>query len=119
MIKKGNYDLSAEFMHSVKPLNSPFSQSMNAYYCDPKSFVYKYKKSRNVFVLLNSEQLTMVIFSYLDVHHRALDLLKRLNSKGYDLYKKQHRFKYMFEVFLKSQIMCAKIRAFEEEEIFS
>ena len=25
----------------------------------------------------------------------------------------------MFEVFLKSQIMCANIRAFEEDEIFS
>ena len=61
----------------------------------------------------------MVIFSYFDVHHRALDLLKRLNSKGYDIFKKQNLYKHMFEVFLKSQIICANIRAFEEDEIFS
>ena len=86
MIKRGNYDLAAEFLHSVKPLKSPFSSYKNAYYCDDKSNVQN--KSRNVFPYLKSEQLTMVIFSYLDVHHRALDLLKRLNSKGYDIYKK-------------------------------
>ena len=121
MIRKGNYDLAAEFLHSVKPLKSP---AANLEYSEFDAITgfhnpQKYKKSRNLFPLLKSEYLTMVIFSYYDVHHRSLDLLKRLNSKGYDIFKKQHQFKHMFEVFLKSQIICANIRAFEEDEIFS
>jgi hypothetical protein len=107
IIKKGNFDLAAEFLHPVKPMQSPIA---------PVSCMIK---SRNVFPKLKSELLTMIIFSYVDVHHRALDILKRLNSKGYDIYIKQRQFKHMFEVFLKSQIMCAKLKTFLDEEIFS
>lgn len=58
-----------------------------------------------------------MIFSYLDVHHRAIDYLKRLNSKGYDI-SKSNFSKQMFEVYLKSQLMCHRIKEFEENEIF-
>lgn len=58
-------------------------------------------KSRTVFPLLKSETITLLIFSYLDVHHRALDYLKRLNSKGYDI-SKSNFSRQMFEVYLKS-----------------
>jgi hypothetical protein len=77
LIKRGNFDLAAEFLHPIKPLKSPLDE--------PSSAI----KSRNVFPKLKNEQLTMIIFSYVDVHHRSLDILKRLNSKGYDIYKKQ------------------------------
>ena len=91
MIKKGNYDLAAEFLYSVKPLKSP---ALVSDFGIEDTFIttqlQKFKKSRNLFPLLKSEYLTMVIFSYFDVHHRALDLLKRLNSKGYDIFKKQN-----------------------------
>ena len=77
MIKKGNFDLAAEFLHPVKPLKSPLENHI----CS--------MKSRNVFPKLKNEHLTIKIFTYVDVHHRSLDILKRLNSKGYDIYKKQ------------------------------
>ena len=77
MIKKGNFDLAAEFLHPVKPLKSPLENHTSS------------MKSRNVFPKLKNEYLTIIIFTYVDVHHRSLDILKRLNSKGYDIYKKQ------------------------------
>ena len=71
------FDLSSEFLYSVKPLTSPLDS------------VICLNKSRNVFPKLKSELITMIIFSYVDVHHRALDIIKRLNSKGYDIFKRQ------------------------------
>lgn len=44
--------------------------------------------SMNVFPFVKSEAITMMIFSYIDVHHRAIDYLKRINSKGYDISQK-------------------------------
>ena len=74
-------------------------------------------KSRTVFPNVKSETITLLIFSFLDVHHRAIDFLKRLNSKGYDISQKSFS-KNMFEVYLKSQLMCFQIKLFEENEIF-
>ena len=68
--------------------------------------------------MLPSDSMTMLIFSYFDVHHRAVDFIKRLNSKGYDISRNQAMYKGLFEVYLKSQLMGYKIKNFIEEEIF-
>ena len=61
----------------------------------------------------------MKIFSYIDVLHRAFDLLKRINSKGYDIYSRQHVYKNMFEVYVKSQQMGQKFKTFNDKDIIS
>jgi hypothetical protein len=73
-------------------------------------------KSRSVFPLLKSENTTLMIFSYVDVHHRAVDFLKKLNSKGYHISQSNYN-KEMFEEYLKSNLMCFNIKKFEEEEL--
>lgn len=116
-----NFDLRAEFMYPIKPLQGPLTQQQKMTTDDENKLPMKtsLSKSRNVFPLLKHEGVTMIIFSYIDVHHRALDILKRLNSKGYDICKRQHLFKSLFAVYLKSQIVCKKIRQFQEEDIFT
>ena len=90
------YDVTAEFKFPIKTLKSPLKDT---HLSRKKS--YHMSKSRTVFPFLNSETITLLIFSYLDVHHRAIDFLKRLNSKGYDI-SKMSISKNMFEVYLKS-----------------
>ena len=75
-------------------------------------------KSRSVFPTIYNDSITMLVFSYLEVFHRSLDILKVLNSKGYDLMRRASLYKHLFEAYQKSQIMCAMIREFQEEEIF-
>ena len=61
----------------------------------------------------------MKIFAYVDVQSRSLDLLKRINSRGYDLYLRKEKYRRLFEVHLKSETICSKIKAFQEQETFS
>ena len=77
-------------------------------------------KHQSVFPLLKSESITILIFSYVDVYSKSVDLLKRLNSYGYDIYAlRLHIYKPKFELYLKSDSMCNSIKAFNEEEVFT
>ena len=105
-IIKGKFDLRSEFLFPVKLLKSPLStfENMAQRQNFGKEMMRKkyLLKSRNVFPSLTNESITMAIFSYVDVHHRALDILKRINSKGYDIFSRHAPFKHLFAVFLKS-----------------
>lgn len=61
----------------------------------------------------------MMIFSYVDVHHSAISILKRINSKGYDICQRADRYRHNFAMFLRSTVACAGIKPFKEEEIFT
>lgn len=61
----------------------------------------------------------MLIFSYVDVQYRALTILKRLNSAGYDMYRRSSKYNHYFEIYLKTQSACANIKMFNDEEILS
>ena len=77
-------------------------------------------KKRTIFPLLKDDQTVLLIFSYVDVLHRSIDLLKRLNSRSYDLVRKltlkQQR---AFKVYLKSPQICTEIKPFLDQEILS
>ena len=77
-------------------------------------------KYQRVFPLLKSESITILIFSYVDVYSKSVDLLKRLNSYGYDIYAlRLHIHKPKFELYFKSDSLCNSIKAFNEEEVFT
>ena len=61
----------------------------------------------------------MMIFSYVDVLHSATSILKRINSKGYDICQKTDQYRHNFAIFLRSSIACASIKSFHEEETFT
>jgi hypothetical protein len=50
--------------------------------------------------MLPNDTMTMIIFSYYDVLHRAIDYIKRLNSKGYDISRNKAMYQSMFEIYL-------------------
>ena len=86
---------------------------------------YLMKKKSQARFPLKSKYLTMLIFSYVDTHSRAMDILKRLCSASYDLYHNHMRTLHyddelykMFGTQLKTGIIGASIKQFTEEEDF-
>lgn len=83
------------------------------------------KKKSQVKFPLKSKYLTMLIFSYVDTHGRAMDILKNLSSASYDMYREHMRTLHyddelykMFGTQLKTGIIGASIKQFNEEEDF-
>ena len=133
------FDLDLEFKYPIRPLRSPLDKINQIYSLrninninmngnrgmkeeDRREEALKLLKSKHqsVFPLLKSESITMLIFSFVDVFFKSIDLLKKLNSYGYDIYAlRLHLYKHKFELYLKSETLCNSIKSFNEEEVFT
>ena len=60
----------------------------------------------------------MLIFSYVDILDSSMNVLKRINSKGYDLYHKLNKYRDLFVAYTKTRTMGLNLISFNEEEIF-
>ena len=77
--KSGRYNLAAEFLHPVVPLKSPlaYEQLYSGKTKEQREAATKMMKRKAQLVFpFKSKHLTMMIFSFVDVHHRSMSILR-------------------------------------------
>jgi hypothetical protein len=75
----------------------------------------RFFKSRQVFPECKHDELTVHIFTYCDVKNRALSLMSQINSKGYQLSKKESYYP-MFVLYLRSAAASRHDYSFDDHE---